>query len=771
MVKGALLKKSVQDMRKSLSQFISIFAMATVAVSIVVGLDCIWKTIETQSDSMYAATNLSDLWVTVPNPSDMDMWKVRRIEGVEKAEKRFTANSIAQIDGKPTLRIYALPSGNTLDLPEIESGESMGGSGAVLDKSFADAHSISIGDSITVEVNDIKTSFTVDALALSSEHIFSIKDASTIQPDPRKFGFIVVGEDKIAKVYGGLKPYNQISVKLANGTDVKSVQDQLEDIFGDDLIGVTTRSDNQSVSSIEARVNQFRTLATFFPIMFFLVTALITLNTMTRIVEDQRNQIGILKALGYSRRSILWHYSSYGIYAGLLGSFMGIVIGPNVIAKILLTKLKFLFVFPNYDLSFNIPNIIFGTLLILFCTGGVSYYACARLQGESPAGLLRDKPPKYGNHIILERISKVWNNIKFSSKLIARNAFRNKARMAMSVLGIMGCTGLILCAFNLYELVSGIPRTIYQQVYSYDQKVMLQDRTTERDINNLNLDGTVQMLQESAMELKTDNGNRRMATVTVYSPDSPLIHLVDMEGRPVRLPAEGITMTRKLAETMHVKQGDIVSLKRSDDSYVPVKIKQIVYMVSGQGIYMTEDYWKEIGEDFKPSSLLVKWNRKDDTFLNSDYVKSSINRENQKADFEANLSALYFAVILLVTGGAILAFVVLYNMGVLNFFERVRDLATLKVLGFHQKEIRPLVLMENIFSVLIGILLGMPTGMTVMIPIINGLGTDMDMVNRFMPDKAAAAAVITLIFAIVVNSVITRKIRNIDMLQALKSVE
>lgn len=771
MVKGALFKKSVQDMKKSRSQFISIFIMAAVAMSIAAGLDSIWKTIETQSNVMYRESNLSDLWAAVANPSETQLWKVRNIDGVAKAEKRFTVNSIAQVNGNPTLKVYAMPTENTLDLPDVESGKKLSRQGAILDESFASAHHLAIGDTVTIEINEKKIKFTIDALALSSEHIFAVKDTSTLLPDPQKYGFIVVDEDRIASTYGGFKPYNQVALRLDSGADSKAVQKQIDSIFGDSLIGVITRNDNRSIKMVDGKVQQFKTLATVFPIMFFLVTALITLSTMTRLVEDQRNQIGVLKALGYNRQSILWHYTSYGVYVGLLGSLAGIVIGPNVIGRALLSKFRFLLTMQSYDMSLDIPNIILRTILILLCTGGISCYSCLKLQNEMPAVLLRDKPPKKGIHVFLERLPKIWNSMKFSSKLIVRNTVRNKGRMVMCILGVMGCTGLIIGAFTLYDMVTGVSKTTYEKIYAYDQKITLDSKTTARDIKNLNLDGIVQDLEENSAQLTADNGIRKLAPVTVFSKGSPLINLQDADGNKVTLPDQGIAITRKLAELMSVKTGDTINFKRSDDSYVPLKIEKIVYMVSGQGIYMTDGFWEEIGEDYRPNALLVKWHRKDESFLNSDYVESSMDRITQQQSFNQNLTAVLSAAFMLVLAGGILAFVVLYNMGVLNFFERVRDLATLEVLGFHQKEIKPLVLMENILSAVIGIVFGIPVGMAITYIMQSGFGDDLDLIGHVTPDKVLLAGVLTLVFSGVVSSVVTKKIKTIDMLQALKSVE
>lgn len=770
MVKGALFKKSIQDMKKSLPQFVSILIMATVALSIVAGLDSVWETLEAQSSQMYESSQMSDLWITAKNPSETRMWKIKQIDGVEKVEKRFVVNATAKIQGDPTLQVYAVPSENTLDVPYLQSGAKVSKQGAVIDELFAKANHLSIGDRITLEVNDKTVYFTIEALALSSEHVFSLKDTTSMVPDPKSYGFIVVDIDRIASAYGGYKPYNQVAVRLDKSANEQSVQKQMDQIFGDDLIGIVTQTNNKSINNVESKIHLFRTLSTVFPFMFFLVTALITLSTMTRMVEDQRSQIGILKALGYSKRSIMWHYTSYGVYVGTIGSLMGIVLGPNVIGRILIEKMKFLYAFPSYQLNLNMTNILISSALIILCTGGISCYACTKLLGDMPAVLLRDKPPKKGSHIFLERIPVLWNKMKFSQKLIARNTLKNKNRMIMSILGVMGCTGLIIGAFTLYDMVTGISKTTYEKIYVYDQKVMLEDRTTERDILNLNLDGVIQDLEETALQI-TSTKERRMVGVTVLSPESPLVRLQDAEENPIALPQEGVAMTRKLAAIMGVDKGDSIQIKRSNDSYVSVQVNEIIYIAAGQGIYMSKDYWKSIGEDYKPTAVLVQWNTKDTAFLNSDYVESYVDRTTLQSDFEGNITVVYIAAFMLIVSGSILAFVVLYNMGILNYFERVRDLATLEVLGFYPKEIRPLVLMENIFSALTGILFGIPIGKMISQIIANGFGDDLDLISKISFDKIMLAAILTMAFAAIVNHIVSRKIKSMDMLQALKSVE
>jgi putative ABC transport system permease protein len=769
MVINALLIKSLRDMKKSKAQFVSILIMATLAVSIVTGIDCIWKTIDNHASVMYAATNISDLWVNVANPTEKELWNISKINGVEKAEKRFAVNALSNLEGSPTLRVYAVSDKSTLDRPMLLEGRLSDRGGAVLDEFFAKAHGLKINDDIEVKINDKWVRFSIKGFALSSEHIYSVKGTTDTFPNPKKYGFIIVNEDMLKGIYGQ-KIFTQVSVKLSQGANITQVEAQIDKAIGNDLIGIVARGDHSSVSNIKTNIQQFKILAAVFSLMFFLVTALITQSTMLRLVESQRGQIGILKALGYKKGSILWHYTSYGVYIGLLGAFLGLLIGPNVFGRILIPSLKMNFT--DYSIAINYVNFFISLILILLCTGGVSLYASLKLQVDSPSMLLRDKPPKEGSHIFLESLPKLWNKMRFSRKLIARNTLRNKMRLIMSVLGITGCTGLIVAAFTISNMINGIALQTYNTTYTYDQKIILDSKADFRLIHNMMLDGTIQQMEETGVEIICPDGKRKMEFLVVYPQESPLIHLEDTEGNPVLLPKDGISITRKLAQSLNVKLGDNIELKRTNNSYIKVPIKQIVYIASGQGMYMTDTYFESIGEIFKPTAVLVKWNHGPDrAFLTGDYVDEYVDRSTQITDIKASTKIVYTATVMLIIMGGILAFVVLYNSSILNFAERTRDLTTLQVLGFHQKEIRSLVLTENILSVILGLIFGIPVGKVLADIVAGGLSDQMDLVSKVSLSTVVLSFIITVIFALIINSIVAKKMKNIDMLESLKSVE
>lgn len=773
MVEHMLLRKSIRDMKHSLSQFVSILIMSMVAVIVMTGLDTLWATLQAQGQELYKTVNVSDVWITIPHPSEQDMWKVRQIDGVKTAEMRLYESAKVKLDDDPILAVYAAAEDNILDRPFVTSHTESKKGGAFLDQEFAKSHNLSVGDKIKIELNDHWIQLEITGLAISAEHISPVND---IVPDHWKYGFVMVGIDQIKEAYGDSRFYNQIQVQLEDNGDADNVQHQLEQLLGKRVFGIQTHKDSRSITTLNSQIDQFKVLARVFPIIFLVVTALITLSTMVRLVEDQRSQIGIMKALGYGKKAIMWHYTSYGIYIGILGSLFGCILGPNTITRALMPDLAVLYTLHSYQMTMYWFHVILIAIIIILCTGGISAYSCYQLLNEMPAELLRARPPKKGSHIFLERIPSIWSRMKFSQKLIARNLARNKMRFFMSVLGIMGCMALILGALSLRQTMLETASITYGKVYTYDERYDLDGKTSDYFCHNLQIEAQKQTLQETAMYVRTSQEYRRMVSVKVTDTDSPLIHLPDKSGRnEIRLPQSGVVLTRKQAELMKVRQGDTIYLKRTDESYVPVMVADIAPLKEGQGIYMSKTYYEHLGEIYTPTALLVRWNGERDSsvdsFINSDRVTKHTTRRQQEKDLTTTLNIITVAVTLMITFGAILAFVVIYNMGMLNFFERIRDLSTLKVLGFYDHEIRALVLADNLLSAALGVIFGIPLGKLVSNIILIYMGDDFDLLTSLKAGNVLLSVTLTVLFAVIVNHYLAKKMKNIDMLEALKSVE
>lgn len=775
LIKSTLLLKSIRDMKKSLSQFVSIFIMALIAMTIVTGLDTLWVILARRSENLYDVTNVADIWVTISNPTEHDMWKVKKLEGVEHAEKRLKIDANTRFDGNPIVTVYAYPNTGILDQPYVINGGKIA-KGALIDEKFALAHGIEIGDRIHVEVNGYWLQYDVTGFCISSEHVFSVAGMISSMPEPSLYGFIMTDINDTKKAFGNQAYYNQIQIILSDDADVAKLLNQLDIALGKRLINVQNHNDTLSFMTVGTQIEQFRILALVFPSMFFVVTALITLSTMMRLVEEQRNQIGIMKALGYRKKSIMWHYTSYGIYVGVLGAVFGCLLGPCLITNSQIPGLQEMYTLHNYKMSFNWTNIIVLSSFIILCTGGISAYSCYQLLAESPSELLRAKSPKKGSHIFLEKISFIWSGMKFSHKLIARNLVRNRARFLITSFGIMGCTALIFVSFTLNTTLLSTTKATYEKLFVYDDKYILNGNTSDRFCQNLNIDGEKQTMQQSGIYIKTDNHYRKSLSVTITNSEGNLINLPDENGEGrIKLPDDGIVITRKQARTMKVKAGDTVYLKRSNDTYVAVKVSYITYLKQGQGIYMSDTFYESIGETYTPTALLVKWNGEKDTiakhFMNSDRVTSRITREQQRKDLETSLEILMMSVYILIAFGAVLAFVVIYNMGMLNFFERVRDLSTLMVLGYYNREVQLLVLVDHILSSAFGLIFGIPLGIVITNIILMFMGSDFDSTALVTVNNIIISVLLTVLFAVIVNKYLSLKMKNIVMLDALKSIE
>ena len=300
----------------------------------------------------------------------------------------------------------------------------------------------------------------------------------------------------------------------------------------------------------------------------------------------------------------------------------------------------------------------------------------------------------------------------------------------------------------------------------------LDSDVSHRYIKNLKINGDFQDMEETNIQVTTNDGVMKMVKITLLPEESPLIHLSDTNGNSVTMPEEGIMITHKLAELLGVTSGDTIQLKMPNDKNKEVKVVGLIQMTFGQGIYAKNSYWEALGGDYNPGVLLVKWkDQPDQNLLNSSRIIRVVEKVQQKKDFESNIKIVNVAAVMLIVSGSSLAFVVIYNMSILNFFERVRDLATLKVLGFYENEIRYLVLFENFISTLAGIVLGIPVGKLIVTIFVSGFGDDFDLNGKLSMSNILVSAVLTVLFMILVNMVVSKKMKKIDMLEALKSVE
>ena len=551
---------------------------------------------------------------------------------------------------------------------------------------------------------------------------------------------------------------------------------------------VLNREGNYSYMDYRSNAESIDKLAKVFPVFFFLVAALVCLTTMTRMVDEQRVNIGTLKALGYSKAKIVSKYLIYSFSASFLGSLVGLAIGYTLFPTVVITAYGIMYTIPGVELDFNIPLALIVSLVAILVTTLSSFFACYKELMETPSALMRPKAPKEGKRILLERISFIWNRLSFIGKVTVRNIFRYKKRFFMTVFGIAGCTALIVTGFGIKDSIKTIIDKQFGEIFKYNLLVSIDKEAgdLEKDeilsyIDDLSeVDNSLLVLSENA-KVKTDDGDKDI-TVLVPESQEEFKDFVSLQNRSSKesysLNNKGIIISEKAAKDAKVKLGDEVKVKINNIE-ASLKVEGIAENYTMNYIYMTEKYYKDsFGLNIHYNSILVntKENTKEEeiskTIMENSIVKGVSFNTSIKENFDNTIKNLNYVVLILIVSAGSLAFVVLYNLTNLNISERMREIATIKVLGFYNNEVSAYIYRENVLLTIIGIFLGEFLGILlhrfimVTVEMDNMMfGRNVDLISFII------SAVLTVVFSVLVNIVMYYKLKNVKMVESLKSVD
>ena len=493
---------------------------------------------------------------------------------------------------------------------------------------------------------------------------------------------------------------------------------------------VLDRYSNTGYNSFIQDTESIENISKVFPIVFFMVALLISLTSMTRMVEEQRTQIGTLKALGYNKLQIA---SKYVIYAGLacvIGGVLGMSVGFVLLPQIIWTMYQMMYqMTDNIHISFNIIIGGMGLLLICVCIIGATIYAVLKELVQTPSTLMRPKAPKMGKRVLLEKIPFIWKRLSFSQKVTVRNIFRYKKRFLMTIIGILGCTALIVVGFGVRDSIRCIMPNQFEKVFNYDMQIGLknglEDEQKQKYIISLQEKTELEKVVETYMTSNIAKNKENEEDVQIIVPKEPkdldeVINLTDVKtGEKVQLEENAICLTDKVAELLNVKQGDTITLKDSKDKERQVKISNIVENYVYHYVYMSRITYENLyGENYNTNMLFTKNNnlsKEQETNLATEIMNqsevASISRNSSIMNLlDDTMKSLNYVVIILIVSAGLLAFVVLYNLSNVNISERIRELATIKVLGFYDKEVYSYVTRETVILTAIGIVLGLIGG-------------------------------------------------------------
>ena len=768
MVKNALGLKLARDIWHNRAQFVAMILLCALGTWCFSGLDAFWRMLETSSQTYFEQQNMADLWVNLAPVDREALLRVQEVPGVQEVQARITLEMAVDLPWEPRVAVHAFDGEPRISIPLLREGKALSSSdirGCLLEEQFAKANGFAPGDRITLKWDGSPIEFTIVGTCISPEHVITTKD---VRPDPTSYGFLICS----AAVFSHL-PYNEAVVTLAEGAQGETAQRAIQALYPQALI--LSRKGHGSTSIIQSDTEMFHSLSYLFPLLAFAVAALIVLTTLTRMIENQRIMIGTLKSLGYRDGTVRRHYLSYALYPSLLGALLGLLTGRISLPYILWAAETTSMVFPHclqapISLEAWLMTGVAVALSLLICLH--TYNKNAR---EWPAALLRAKPPKAGRTLLLERIPTLWNRLGFNGKMVMRNLFRNKLRTLMCFVGTLCCTMLLISSMGLQDSVHFFINRYYTQTLRYQLKAELDSTAGEAEAYEKRIQAErVEAVMEKGITLASDTATRT-TTLTVVQADQQLLYLGEKESyKP--LEDHGIYLTRKLAEVMGTKAGDPIRIRLpGDDEPVVTIVAGLCEVNISQGVFMTRPAWENWRKDpFQPTALLIanptsEGLRKLEDLDEVAQVRDPLVQSEQMLTLLKSMMGMFMLMSAVALG---LAFVVQYNMGILNLMERNREYATLKVLGYHQKEIRGLMKQENNLVMLLGVLGGLLPGRAFTALILKTCeGENTVFASTVNWPSYMVSALVTIAFSMFVTWILTRKVRTIDMVEALKSVE
>ncbi|OEC98531.1 MULTISPECIES: ABC transporter permease [Methanobrevibacter] len=755
-----LAKKMLRDIKKHKTQFLSIFLMAFLGVFVFAGVGGESVGLEVNVNNYYNDTNLADGWIYSPNLDMNFIDDVNNLTPTTQSERQLVLDSIADFSNNPEIKLHFIEN-NTISKFYLMDGEPLNISdedGVWLDKSFADAKNLKVGDNITFEFNGFKIKKEIKGIGYSPEYVYHASTSSVI-PDFNKIGFAYMSykafpTDNI--------PYNVLNVKFTGSPE--EYNNLLSDKLDGEYNSFVEQSEHSSVSQFSEEINQHKMMGDIFPVVFILIAMLILLTTMTRIIAHQRTQIGILKASGFTNKSIMIHYVSYGFWLVLIGSILGLIIGPVTLPQLFYPSMSSTYKLPSWNPAWSMDFVYVAVVMIIMSLL-VSYFAVRSISKENPADTIKPKIPKISSSGLVEKIG-FWKHLSFNSRWNYRDAKRNKFRALMTIIGVIGCTALLVSAFGMYDGMNDLKEWEFNQINHYDSKLVIDNDASLSEIDDVARDVDGDKIMESAIEIESDSAKKSGSLIALNHTD--LITPTDYDWNKMEIGDDEVSISQKMADMLDISVGDTVKWHIiGSDKWIKTKIDKIHADPTSQGIVMSSDKLENLDLNYTPTSIVTEQH----VDKNYSIIKTVNSMKDITSSWDELTESMWLLIYILIFFASLLAIVVLYNLGLLSFTEIEREIATLKVLGFKTGSLRKLLLTQNLWFTFAGFILGLPVGYYVLKMMWDSSGDSFYILPSISPMNFILTATITFTLSILVNLMFSRKIKKLNMVESLKSGE
>lgn len=772
-----LFIKLLRDIKQSGGQFIAFVLVIAVGAFFYTGLVTLSDNLSAHTKVYFEEHNLSDLNVTYSQISKQDVAGLSQIEGINKIEGRYTLDATQAFEAmKATLKLHSIPVNNEINTPTVIEGSIPSLENEILlDSHYAKEHQYGVGDPIEISVNEQHVTFTISGLGENVE--YAKKNA--IQ-DHKAFGAAYMTEAAIPQFAGGLY-YNEILIDAEEGYDIDQLGQAIEAQSTElSYVNQISKERTFSYSQLQQTIHNNKLMSKVIPLVLFMIEAIILFLTMSRIIDSQRNQVGIMKALGVKNRNIMLHYMGYPVLVGIIGSILGCILAASVFIPLIEASNAKAYSLPGiiFSLSFTsvIPPILFSSAF-----GMLSCYLSGRaILQERAAQAMRPKPPKKMKKLLIERIPGIWSQLSYSYKLILRNILLNKPKALASSVGVVVSTVLLITAFGTQSALLRVAGQV-EEVYSYDLRV---DYKAGTAMNTLSLPSGI----ENSHLLSTfpvafiKEDQQENATLAVTEQDNNLIHFFDGNDNKIALENSGVLVPQSYADKYNIVEGDIINIQFIEPGFnnktVEMKVAHISAQYSNPSFYCTPVYLESLGIKYNPSSLLVEASSAAelasvrDFFEQDQQVDTIADQNDLQESAQYILKQNSFIFIMFIICAVVLSFGAIYTISSINIYERNRELATLKVLGYQKYKINRLIFFENIILTTFAVIIALPIGGYMYGMVVKALSSS----HQQIPDQLSivtllAACVLAYLLTILSNLLLRRKVSTINMIESLKSVE
>ena len=819
-MKTKLLKHIFMKIKDNYKRFLSLICMAFLGVGFYVGIQSSSPDMLKTLDNFYDENNVYDISV-ISNVglTEDDLLKLSKIKNVELAINIQEKDSYLEIEENNYV-VKLIEYNSQMNNVYIKEGRLPKNNNEVsVDNALLENNNLKLGDNITIDGKKYSiVGNVISPLYFSAERPNSNLGSGKV--------------DYYIYVYNGsldLEAYSNIYItvkgakkhltnsdsykKLINNVkkDIDLIKDKQQDIRYDELYSdiietsemygisideskfikpkwyIYDRLDNTSYKELINASDNLKKIGNIFPIIFFAISVLVSLISMMRMIEEDRVENGTLKSLGYNSFHITLKYVIYSLLATTIGSSVGAIFGSYMIPNVIWNIYKKIFFIPKFIYLLKSDYNALGLWICILCICGTSIIVCIKNLREVPANLMRPKAPKSGKKILLERINFIWKKLKFSDKITIRNIFRYKSRVITTILGIAGCTSLILAGFGLKDSIKDVIDFQFNNIIKYDKMLMTNESINQIDIEKelLNDDKVENYTNVNTQNIKV-LFNDEQHEVTMITPDdfksiSKSISLIDLKTNNIidNISDNSCIISEKTAKLLDIDVGDKISLLDNDNNKYDIKVSYIIKNYINQYLYINKNTYNNLFNNYKINSILISLKEEDKNskefdkkYISNGYALTIVDIDDIKSSMSDMLSSIDSIVAILIIAAASLAFVVLYNLSNINISERKREIATLKVLGFYQSEVDKYINRETVLLTILGIGIGLLFGSYLSHFIISTCEPDYIMFDRHVYTLSYFYSLfITVIFTIIVTIVTHFNLKKINMVTSLKNVE